>query len=119
MIVEFILSSMGLNITNDATHGTIKISDSAGVSPDTYINKSDIARIDAYFAQNCYNGLGQTPYAYGVRTPGRTTKTIVKIEYIDRTTFSFDCDEVLNQATWQGCTLAALNAATTMINSWL
>lgn len=119
LILEIILSAMGLQISNDATHGTIVISDSAGVSPTTYINKSDIARIDSFFMKNSLNGLGQTPYAYGVRTPGRTTKTIVKIEYVDKTTFSFDCDEVLNQTGWHGCTLAALNQATSDINSWL
>lgn len=106
-----------INVTN--TGLTIKISDPLGVAPDAYIAKSDILQIGSYFQKNCVNGLGNSPYAYGKRTPGRTTKTIVRLCLHDSTTFNFDCDEVANQPTWQGCTLAALNQAVTDIESWL
>ena len=107
---------MGLQISDDGT--SIKISDSAGLSPDVHIEKANILRIGSYFQKNTVNGLGNSPYAYGKRTPGRTTKTIVSIIQ-EGYTFSFDCDEVLNQATWQGCTLAKLQVAVADIQSWI
>lgn len=106
-----------INVTN--TGATIKISDPNAIAPDSYIVKANIQSIGSYFQKNCVNGLGNSPYAYGKRTPGRTTKTIVRISLIDATTFNFDCDEVNNQVTWQGCTLAALQVAITDIESWL
>lgn len=111
---------MFTTVTNDATHGTIIFGDSrSNTTQPVSIQKSNIVKVGSYWSQNCYNGLGQTPYGYGVRTPGRTTKTIVILEMVDKTKISFDCDEIENQATWQGCTFAALGTALTDINSWL
>ena len=98
---------------------TIDISDENGNVNVNSIAKSNIQAVGMYFQKNCVNGLGQSPYAYGKRTPGRTTKTIIILKLVDRTTTSFDCDEVENHATWQGCQLANLLVAQSDIQSWL
>jgi hypothetical protein len=98
---------------------TIDISDEAGTINITSIAKSQILSIGMYFQKNCMNGLGQSPYAYGKRTPGRTTKTIIQIQQVGHICYSFDCDEVVNQATWQGCQLSNLLTAQADIASWL
>ncbi len=108
--------AVGINVTNAANY--INISDPSNVNIMT-IKKTAIASVGMYFQKNCVNGLGQSPYAYGRRTPGRTTKTIIQINLTDRTHYSFDCDEVINQATWQGCTNTELLVAHADIVSWL
>lgn len=108
---------MAIEVTN--TGATIKFSDPLGVGTDSYIVKTNIQSIGSYFQKNCVNGMGNSPYAYGKRTPGRTTKTIIRISLIDATTINFDCDEVSNQAGWHGCSRAALQQAITDIESWL
>ena len=91
----------------------IKIGDdsSGADTPYKYLAAGQIVSISGYFESNTKNGPGSSPYSYGKRTPGRTTKTIVTITTADHVDTSFDCDEVTNQAGWQGCTLAALQQA--------
>lgn len=102
----------------NSTH-TIDISDENAAINIMSIAKSNIQSVGMYFQKNCVNGLGQSPYAYGKRTPGRTTKTIIRINLVDRTNFSFDCDEVVNHVSWQGCELTDLITAQADIASWL
>jgi hypothetical protein len=106
-----------LTVTNSTN--VIVIGDSSGATPNSSIHKSQIVRVGTYYAQNCYNGMGMSVYAYGWRTPGRTTKTIINLELQHGINVSFDCDDVTNQAGWQGGTIAALNQAESDINSWL
>jgi hypothetical protein len=108
---------MGIKVANAAT--TIDISDENATVNVTSIAKTKIVSVGMYFQENCVNGLGQSNYAYGRRTPGRTTKTIIRLTLQDETSINFDCDEVVNQATWQGCTLAKLLVAQAAIKSWL
>lgn len=108
---------MGIKVVNNGN--TIDISDENGTINVTSIQKTLIVSVGMYFQKNCVNGLGQSPYAYGRRTPGRTTKTIIRINMEGEVNYSFDCDEVINQVTWQGCTLAALLVAQADIQSWL
>lgn len=98
---------------------TINISDENANINITSIQKALVVSVGMYFQKNCINGLGQSPYAYGKRTPGRTTKTIIRINMEGDTNYSFDCDEVVNQATWQGCQLSNLLTAQADIASWL
>lgn len=88
-------------------------------TPKTYVTLNSIDKVGSYFQKNTSNGLGNTPYSYGKRTPGRTTKTIVQLVLRDGTSISFDCDEVQNQPTWQGCQLANLEQAVSDITSWI
>lgn len=106
-----------IKVVNNGT--TIDISDENGTINVTSIKKSQILSVGMYFQENATNGLGGSPYGYGKRTPGRTTKTIIRLTMLGELTYSFDCDEVANQLTWQGCTLAALLQAQSDIQSWL
>jgi hypothetical protein len=105
-----------INVTNSAN--AITISDDTNTNP-TVIAKTKIIEVGMYWQFNCNNGLGLSPYAYGRRTPGRTTKTIVILHLNDGTKVSFDCDEVANQVTWQGCQQSDLLTAVADIKSWL
>lgn len=107
---------MGYNVTNLANAIEIASTPSGNI---TVIQKAHIVSVTMYFQKNTINGLGQSRFAYGVRTPGRTTKTIIRLICEGEINYSFDCDEVLNQPTWQGCTLAALQTALNDITSWL
>lgn len=98
---------------------TIDISDANGNVNIASINKTTITSVSMYFQKNCTNGLGGSRFGYGKRTPGRTTKTIIRLHTTSQQTYSFDCDEVENQATWQGCELSNLLTAQSDIQSWL
>lgn len=108
---------MGIQVANLAN--VIQISDGAGTTNFSSIQKSLIISVGTYFQKNCVNGLGNSPYAYGKRTPGRTTKTIIRITCEGEINYDIEVDEVLNQPTWQGCTQAALINAYNDIVSWL
>lgn len=108
--------AIGIKVTNSPNYININSPDDSNIFT---IKKTAIASVGMYFQQNCVNGLGQSPLAYGRRTPGRTTKTIIQINLTDQTHYSFDCDEVVNQSTWQGCTNAKLLVAHSDIQSWL
>lgn len=105
-----------IKVTNNAN--TIDISDVNDTNIAS-IDKKLISSVGMYFQNNCTFGLGQSRFGYGKRTPGRTTKTIINIVLSNSSVFSFDCDEVQNQPTWQGCTNANLITAQQDIQSWL
>lgn len=107
---------IGINVINSANYININAPDNSNIYT---INKSLVDSIGMYYQENCVNGLGQSNFAYGRRTPSRTTKTIINIRMSDQSSYSFDCDEVINQPTWQGCTKAALIQAQSDISSWL
>lgn len=107
---------VGINVINTANYININAPDNSNI---VSIRKTSIISVSMYFQSNCVNGLGQSNYAYGRRTPGRTTKTIIRIITESEMSYSFDCDEVINQPTWQGCTNAALIQAQSDISSWL
>lgn len=107
---------IGINVTDNGNTIDVSAPDGSNIIS---ILKTNIVSVGMYFQNNTTNGLGGSPYSYGRRTPGRTTKTIININLADRTKFSFDCDEVINQATWQGCTNAELLVAQSDIQSWL
>lgn len=105
-----------IKVINSAN--TIEITSVDGLTTNT-IQKALVVQVGMYFQKNTTNGLGQSPYGYGKRTPGRTTKTIVNLILESGAVISFDCDEVENQATWQGCQQANLIQAVNDISSWL